>query len=120
MRYLSKVCMSARGEAADKLVASEVFSNLATEKHVLMDDGVKYAFVMCESVNWYEHDPEYPNIEEITKIRCDHYDDVNFVRVGEEYDDIEAQIGFWEDPFDVEPSVSIQWQLPPCAQIDSN
>lgn len=112
MGYRSKVCLSARNEAAQMLVQSMLFREIADEKHSHQKEGVLYAFAMVESAKWYEHDPTYPEVEEITKLRSEHFDDVNFVRAGEEFDDIEAQIGFWDDPYDVQPSVDICWRVP--------
>lgn len=112
MGYRSKVCLSARNEAAQLLVQTAFFREIADEKHSHQKEGVLYAFAMAEWVKWYEQDPVYPEVEEITNLRNQHYDDVNFVRRGEEFDDIEAQIGFWEDPYNVQPSVDICWRIP--------
>lgn len=113
MGYRSDICLLLNRPGVmslkAKLASKETSDKIRSEVEYLLSHAVKH-LVDAESgaecwhwtdLKWYDCDPEYyPEVDFIEKLMAElDEEDYRFMRVGEDYDDLEVKGCYLDDPF---------------------
>ncbi|MDR0872004.1 MAG: hypothetical protein LBN27_00860 [Prevotellaceae bacterium] len=84
---------------------AEIQLLFATSDQYQHDMETGSAYWLWNRIKW---NPKFPDIEAIENfLSKQNMMDYLFIRLGEEYDDIEIKGFFWNNPFKIQPNVSI-------------
>lgn len=105
MGYRSEVCIKFSEQAADVLTTACKMNKHLKELVESADQGsIEDHFLYFEYSKWYDSYPEVEAIESILT-ELDEYD-YGFIRIGEEYEDVEERGEPWEYDLSVQRSLS--------------
>lgn len=94
------------GPEVSEETRKEVESLLAYAAHHYTDSESGAEVWLWDWIKWY---PDYQDIALLGALMNELEDeDYRFIRIGEEYDDIEVRGGFWKNPFGLELNRSIE------------